>query len=183
MRISTDGFIDIRTHTKVRTPGFYEVKMTPCPKRRHGFPPFPQLPRPPADRPPSHSPGTNEAEEGLLGRFRERANDPGGPGLAGHHHTGSLPPRSGRTGVGPGRQGGGGVGLSNLPGWGGNPGHAHGRASPRGVEEEAGRPPHGSQRSEGELNNGCLLSPPRKSPGALSSPGPFPFPLGSSTGL
>ena len=32
MRISTDGFIDVRDHRRVRTPGAYEVEMDPMPE-------------------------------------------------------------------------------------------------------------------------------------------------------
>jgi hypothetical protein len=53
MRISTDGFIDIRTHTKVRTPGFYEVKVSPMPEAEamafllsHSFPGHRRIVRP-----------------------------------------------------------------------------------------------------------------------------------------
>lgn len=53
MRISTDGFIDIRTHTKVRTPGFYEVKVNPMPEAEamafllsHSFPGHRRIVRP-----------------------------------------------------------------------------------------------------------------------------------------
>lgn len=57
MRISTDGFIDIRTHTKVRTPGFHEIKMDPMPEAEalafllsHSFPGFRRIVRPPTPR-------------------------------------------------------------------------------------------------------------------------------------
>jgi hypothetical protein len=53
MRISTDGFIDIRTHTKIRTPGFYEVKVSPMPEAEamafllsHSFPGHRRIVRP-----------------------------------------------------------------------------------------------------------------------------------------
>jgi hypothetical protein len=53
MRISTDGFIDIRTHTKVRTPGFYEVELDPMPESEamafllsHSFPGHRRIVRP-----------------------------------------------------------------------------------------------------------------------------------------
>ncbi len=32
MKISTDGFIDIRNYTKVRTPGIHEIKIDPMPE-------------------------------------------------------------------------------------------------------------------------------------------------------
>ena len=32
MRISTDGFIDVRDHRRVRTPGFFEAEMDPMPQ-------------------------------------------------------------------------------------------------------------------------------------------------------
>ncbi len=32
MRISTDGFIDVRDHRRVRTPGFYDLKLDPMPE-------------------------------------------------------------------------------------------------------------------------------------------------------
>ena len=53
MRISTDGFIDIRTHTKIRTPGSHEVKMDPMPEAEavafllsHSFPGHRRIVRP-----------------------------------------------------------------------------------------------------------------------------------------
>ena len=53
MRISTDGFIDIRTHTKVRTPGRYDVKLEPMPEPEamafllsHSFPGHRRIVRP-----------------------------------------------------------------------------------------------------------------------------------------
>jgi hypothetical protein len=53
MKISTDGFIDIRAHTKVRTPGFYEVKLEPMPEAEamafllsHSFPGYRRISRP-----------------------------------------------------------------------------------------------------------------------------------------
>jgi len=53
MRISTDGFIDIRAHTKIRTPGYYEVKMDPMPEAEalsfllsHSFPGYRRIVRP-----------------------------------------------------------------------------------------------------------------------------------------
>ena len=53
MRISTDGFIDIRTHTKVRTPGAYEPKLDPMPEAQalafllsHSFPGYRRIVRP-----------------------------------------------------------------------------------------------------------------------------------------
>jgi len=53
MRISTDGFIDIRTHTKVRTPGVYEIKIDPMPEAEavafllsHSFPGHRRIVRP-----------------------------------------------------------------------------------------------------------------------------------------
>ena len=53
MRISTDGFIDISTHTKVRTPGFHEIKMDPMPEAEavsfllsHSFPGYRRIVRP-----------------------------------------------------------------------------------------------------------------------------------------
>lgn len=45
MRISADGFIDIRDHRKIRTPGFYDVETDPMPEAEalafllsHSFP-------------------------------------------------------------------------------------------------------------------------------------------------
>ena len=45
MRISTDGFIDVGSYRRVRTPGYYEVKMDPMPEAEavafllsHSFP-------------------------------------------------------------------------------------------------------------------------------------------------
>ena len=53
MRISTDGFIDLRTHMKVRTPGIYEAKMDPMPEAEamafllsHSFPGHRRIVRP-----------------------------------------------------------------------------------------------------------------------------------------
>ena len=53
MRISTDGFIDIRTHTKIRTPGFYEAEVDPMPEAEaiafllsHSFPGHRRIVRP-----------------------------------------------------------------------------------------------------------------------------------------
>jgi hypothetical protein len=53
MRISTDGFIDLRRHTKVRTPGLYEVEMDPMPEVEamafllsHSFPGYRRIVRP-----------------------------------------------------------------------------------------------------------------------------------------
>jgi hypothetical protein len=53
MRISTDGFIDIRDHRRVRTPGYYEVKMDPMPEAEavafllsHSFPGHRRIVRP-----------------------------------------------------------------------------------------------------------------------------------------
>ena len=53
MRISTDGFIDLRRHTKIRTPGFYEVEMDPMPEVEamafllsHSFPGHRRIVRP-----------------------------------------------------------------------------------------------------------------------------------------
>jgi hypothetical protein len=53
MRISTDGFIDIRMHTKVRTPGIYDVKLDPMPEAEavafllsHSFPGHRRIVRP-----------------------------------------------------------------------------------------------------------------------------------------
>ncbi len=57
MRISTDGFIDIRRHTKVRTPGFYEVEFDPMPEVEamafllsHSFPGHRRIVRPLSSR-------------------------------------------------------------------------------------------------------------------------------------
>jgi len=53
MRISTDGFIDIRMHTKIRTPGANEIKMDPMPEAEavafllsHSFPGHRRIVRP-----------------------------------------------------------------------------------------------------------------------------------------
>jgi hypothetical protein len=53
MRISTDGFIDVRDHRRVRTPGFYEVKADPMPEAEalafllsHSFPGHRRIVRP-----------------------------------------------------------------------------------------------------------------------------------------
>jgi hypothetical protein len=53
MRISTDGFIDIADYRRVRTPGYYEVKMDPMPEAEavafllsHSFPGHRRIVRP-----------------------------------------------------------------------------------------------------------------------------------------
>ena len=53
MRISADGFIDIRTHTKIRTPGFHEITIEPMPEAEalafllsHSFPGHRRIVRP-----------------------------------------------------------------------------------------------------------------------------------------
>jgi len=53
MRISTDGFIDIRAHTKIRTPGYYEIELDPMPEAEamafllsHSFPGYRRIVRP-----------------------------------------------------------------------------------------------------------------------------------------
>ena len=53
MRISTDGFIDITRHMKVRTPGFHEFPMDPMPEAEavafllsHSFPGYRRIVRP-----------------------------------------------------------------------------------------------------------------------------------------
>ena len=53
MRISTDGFIDVRRFPKIRTPGNYEVKMEPMPEAEavafllsHSFPNHRKIVRP-----------------------------------------------------------------------------------------------------------------------------------------
>lgn len=53
MKISTDGFIDLRTTTKVRTPGYYELKVDPMPDGEamafllsHSFPGHRRIVRP-----------------------------------------------------------------------------------------------------------------------------------------
>lgn len=53
MRISTDGFIDVRRFPKIRTPGNYEVKMDPMPEAEavafllsHSFPGHRRIVRP-----------------------------------------------------------------------------------------------------------------------------------------
>jgi hypothetical protein len=53
MKISTDGFIDIRTYTKVRTPGIHEIRMDPMPETEavafllsHSFPGHRRIVRP-----------------------------------------------------------------------------------------------------------------------------------------
>jgi hypothetical protein len=53
MRISTDGFIDVRSSTKIRTPGYYEVEMDPMPEAEamsfllsHSFPGHRRIVRP-----------------------------------------------------------------------------------------------------------------------------------------
>ncbi len=53
MRISTDGYIDIRTSIKVRTPGYHEVKVEPMPEAEamafllsHSFPGHRRIVRP-----------------------------------------------------------------------------------------------------------------------------------------
>ncbi|MCJ7629306.1 MAG: hypothetical protein MUO50_13080 [Longimicrobiales bacterium] len=57
MRISTDGFIDIRTHTKIRTPGLHEVRLDPMPEAEavafllsHSFPGHRRIVRPLSSR-------------------------------------------------------------------------------------------------------------------------------------
>ena len=53
MKISTDGFIDIRDYTKVRTPGVHEIKIDPMPEAEavafllsHSFPGQRRMARP-----------------------------------------------------------------------------------------------------------------------------------------
>ena len=53
MRISTDGFIDLRAYSKVRTPGYHEVEMDPMPEVEamafllsHSFPGHRRIVRP-----------------------------------------------------------------------------------------------------------------------------------------
>ena len=53
MRISTDGFIDIRAHVKVRTPGIHDFKVEPMPEAEamafllsHSFPGYRRIVRP-----------------------------------------------------------------------------------------------------------------------------------------
>jgi hypothetical protein len=53
MRISTDGFIDLRQHTKVRTPGLHEMRLDPMPEAEavafllsHSFPGHRRIARP-----------------------------------------------------------------------------------------------------------------------------------------
>jgi hypothetical protein len=53
MRISTDGFIDLRQHTKVRTPGRHEMRLDPMPEAEavafllsHSFPGHRRIARP-----------------------------------------------------------------------------------------------------------------------------------------
>ena len=57
MKISTDGFIDVRTSTKIRTPGYYEVEMDPMPEAEamafllsHSFPGHRRIVRPLTNR-------------------------------------------------------------------------------------------------------------------------------------
>lgn len=57
MRISTDGFIDLRAHMKVRTPGYHEIKVDPMPEAEamafllsHSFPGHRRIVRPPTPR-------------------------------------------------------------------------------------------------------------------------------------
>ena len=57
MKISTDGFMDLRKHTKIRTPGFYEVEFDPMPEAEamafllsHSFPGYRRIVRPPSIR-------------------------------------------------------------------------------------------------------------------------------------
>ena len=57
MRISTDGFIDVRDHRKVRTPGFYETNADPMPEAEavafllsHSFPGHRRIVRPMTSR-------------------------------------------------------------------------------------------------------------------------------------
>jgi len=53
MKISTDGFIDVRAHTKIRTPGYFEADMDPMPEAEamafllsHSFPGHRRIVRP-----------------------------------------------------------------------------------------------------------------------------------------
>jgi hypothetical protein len=53
MRISTDGFIDLRRDTKIRTPGYHELKFDPMPEAEamafllsHSFPGHRRIVRP-----------------------------------------------------------------------------------------------------------------------------------------
>lgn len=53
MKISTDGFIDVRDHRKIRTPGFHEVTTDPMPEAEavafllsHSFPGHRRIVRP-----------------------------------------------------------------------------------------------------------------------------------------
>lgn len=57
MKISTDGFIDVRDHRRVRTPGFYEEEMDPMPEAEavafllsHSFPSHRRIVRPLTNR-------------------------------------------------------------------------------------------------------------------------------------
>ena len=57
MKISTDGFIDIRASHKIRTPGFYEVDLDPMPEAEamafllsHSFPGYRRIVRPLSQR-------------------------------------------------------------------------------------------------------------------------------------
>jgi hypothetical protein len=53
MRISADGFIDLRQHPRIKTPGFYEIKAEPMPEAEamafllsHSFPGHRKVVRP-----------------------------------------------------------------------------------------------------------------------------------------
>jgi hypothetical protein len=57
MRISTDGFIDVRDYRKIRTPGFHETKTDPMPEAEavafllsHSFPGHRKIVRPMTSR-------------------------------------------------------------------------------------------------------------------------------------
>jgi hypothetical protein len=57
MRISADGFIDLRDKPKIRTPGYYEVRADPMPEAEaiafllsHSFPGHRKIVRPPTPR-------------------------------------------------------------------------------------------------------------------------------------
>ena len=105
MRISTDGFIDIRTTVKVRTPGLHNVKIDPMPEAEavafllsHSFPGHRRIVRPLTPRERIKLKRASWADS-VSERMSSRR-----PGVAGYHLPSSLPPRSGRTGAGPDRQ-------------------------------------------------------------------------------
>ncbi len=117
MRISTDGFIDIRTHTKVRTPGLHEVKLDPMPEAEavafllsHSFPGHRRIVRPLSPRErialkrASWADSVNERMSIVDRVWRDITT------------TGPTSLRSGGTGTHPDRQSGGRMGLSHIPG-------------------------------------------------------------------